>query len=65
MVEKEIREDIKKNMKTIARDEYRVRVTERAKAVAFIKSANKKRYGKLMATIREQHSFKIDVYPRT
>ena len=65
MVEKEIREDIKKNIKTIARDEYRVRVTERAKAVAFIKSANKKRYGKLMTTIREQHSFKIDVYPRT
>ena len=42
-----------------------MRVTERSKAVAFIKSTNKKRYGKLMATIREQHSFKIDVYPRT
>ena len=42
-----------------------MRVTERAKAVAFIKSANKKKYDKLLATIWEQHSFKIDVYPKT
>ena len=65
MVEKEIREDLKNNTPTKARDEYRVPVTERAKAVAFLKSANKKKYGKLLTTIREQHSFKIDVYPRT
>ena len=42
MVEIEIREDIKNNTPTKARDEYRVHVAERAKAVAFIKSANKK-----------------------
>ena len=65
MVEIEIREDIRANIKAKARNEYRVRVTERAKAMAFIKSANKKKYGKLLSTIREQHSFKIDVYPKT
>ena len=37
----------------------------KAKAVAFIKSANRKIYGKLLMSIREQHSFKIDVYPKT
>ena len=37
----------------------------KAKAVAFIKSANRKTYGKLLMSIREQHSFKIDVYPKT
>ena len=42
MVDVEIREDLKQNLKAKVRDEYRVRVTERAKAVAFIKSANKK-----------------------
>ena len=36
---------------------------DKAKAVAFIKSANKKMYGKLLPTIREQHLFKINVYP--
>ena len=65
MVEIEIREDIKNNVSKKDRDEYRMRVTERAKAMAFVKSTNKKRYGKLLATIREQHSFKIDVYPKT
>ena len=33
--------------------------------VVFLKSANMKVYGKLLNSIREQHSFKIDVYPNT
>ena len=66
MVETEIREDIKNNVTTKKdRNEYRFRVVERAKAIAFIKCANRKRYGRLLSSIRQQHSFKNDVYPRT
>ena len=65
MVENEIREDLKKEIPKVGRDVYRIRVIERAKAVVFIESANRKKYGKLLASIREQHSFKMDVYLRT
>jgi len=35
------------------------------KAIGLLKSANNKRYNKLMINIREQFAFKIDVYPKT
>ena len=64
MVEIEMREDIKNNITKKERNEYRVRVIDRPKAMLFIKSTNRKRYSKLLLGIREQHSFKNDVYPR-
>ena len=32
---------------------------------AFLKRADQQKYGKLMTSIRDQHSFKKDVYPKT
>ena len=66
MKENEIRADVKDDIPTDSSiDGYRNRVIGKAKAVAFLKSANRKTYGKLLMSIREQHSFKIDVYPKT
>ena len=65
MIEYEVEDDTKNNVKKASPKEYRTRIIEKAKAVAFIKSANRKSYGKLLSSIREQHSFKIDVYPKT
>ena len=65
MTEHEMRQDIKDIKLKLSTKDYRTRVIEKSKAVAFIKSANKKTYGKLLSTIHDQHSFKIDVYPKT
>ena len=65
MQEREIRADVKDKITDTTGEEYRSRVVGKAKAVAFLKSANRKTYGKLLMSIREQHSFKIDVYPKT
>ena len=65
MTKHEMRQDIKDNKLKLSTEDYRTRVIEKSKAVAFIKSANKKTYGKLLSTIHDQHSFKIDVYPKT
>ena len=66
MKEREIRADVKDDIPTDSTtDGYRNRVSGKAKAVAFLKSANRKTYGKLLLSICEQHSFKIDVYPKT
>ena len=65
MIEFEMQEDVKNSVDKATPKEYRMRVMEKAKAVAFIKSASRKTYGKLLNSIREQHSFKIDVYPKT
>ena len=40
-------------------------MTDRMMGVVFIKRANKVKYGKLLTAIRDQHSFNIDVYPKT
>ena len=61
IVNAEIRSDPTEDVGTASRDKYRVRVTNKAKAVAFLKCANRKTYGKLLSSIREQYSFKIDV----
>ena len=65
MMENKIREDKEKNMHKTTPEGYRNRTIEKSKAVAFIKSANKKKYGRLLTNIRDQQSFKIDVYPKT
>ena len=65
MTEQEMRQDIKDNKLKLSTKDYRTRVVEKSKAVAFIKSANKKTNGKLLSAIRDRHSFKIDVYPKT
>ena len=33
--------------------------------VAFLKRSDQQEYGRLMTSIRDQHSFKKDVYPKT
>ena len=38
-------------------------VRDKMLGTAFLKRANEKRYGKLITSIRDQHSFKRDVYP--
>ena len=64
MVKAVIRSDPTEDVGTISGDDYRTRVTDKAKAVAFLKCANRKTYGKLLSSIREQYSFKINVYPK-
>ena len=60
-----MRLDIQNNVADTNRQECRERVIDKAKPVAFLKSANRKVYGKLLASIKEQHSFKINMYPKT
>ena len=43
--------------------QYKERVTDKSKAIYLLKTACPKRYGRLMQDIRDQYSFKIDVYP--
>ena len=38
-------------------------MTDKSKAICLLKTACQKRYGRLMQNIRDQYSFKIDVYP--
>ena len=65
MMENEIREDEKNNISKTTPEGYRNRTIEKSKAVAFIKSANRKIYGRLSNNICDLQSFKIDVYPKT
>ena len=65
MVTTEVRGDSTEEASTMTNEKYRLRVTDKSKAVAFLKSANRKTYGKLLSRIRDQYSFKIDVYPKT
>ena len=45
--------------------EYSLIAKEKMLGVAFLKRADQQRYGKLMTSIRDQHSFKNDVYPES
>ena len=65
MVKAEIRSEPTEDISSTTNDELRERVTDKSKAVAFLKSANRKTYGKLLSSKREQYSFKIDMYPKT
>ena len=64
IVKAEIRSDPTEDVGTVSGDEYRTRVTDKAKAVVFLKCASRKTYGKLLSSTREQYSFKIGVYPK-
>ena len=65
MTENEIREDKEKNANKTTPEGYQNRTIGKSKTVVFIKSAKKKKYGCLQTNIRDQQSFKIDVYPKT
>ena len=45
--------------------EYSLIVNEKILGVAFLKRADQQRYSKLMTSIRDQHLFKHDVYPKS
>ena len=61
--EKEI--DMSRGITNVSDTSYKERVMQKMKAVGLLKRSNKKPYAKLMASIREQFSFKIDVFPIT
>ena len=65
MVQYEQRWDREKGIDPVSDTEYKQRVEDKSAAMAFLKSANVKKYGKLISCIREQHAFKMDVYPKT
>ena len=44
---------------------YKSIVRVKIPGVAFLKRADQQEYGRLMTSIRDQHSFKNDVYPKT
>ena len=56
-----------KNPVTINRsdEELTKAIRDMMMGVVFIKRASKEKYGKLLNTIRDQHSFNINVYPKT
>ena len=43
-------------------DLYKAHIRQKSMPVGFIKRGNKQKFGKLMAKIREQYSFGIDMY---
>ena len=43
--------------------DYLKLVRDKMMGIAFLKRSNDKRYGRLITSIRDQHSFKRDVYP--
>ena len=61
-VEKE--RDDKNGLSVKTNTEYKLIVKEKMLGVAFLKRSDQKRYGKLMTSIRDQHLFKKDVYPK-
>ena len=63
MTEKEMNKDKEKGVLLRTAAEYKKMVTDQAKAVALLRSACRKKYGRLMSNIYDQYSFKIDVYP--
>ena len=63
MAEKEMEKDKEKGASTKTVAEYKKIVSDRAKAVALLRSACRKKYSRLMSNIRDQYTFKIDVYP--
>ena len=65
MLQYETNLDIKRNVVPVSVKEYKRRIEQKSKAMCFLKGSNSKRYRKLINSIREQHSFKIYVYPKT
>ena len=57
--------DVKKGNVTKENEEYKNIVRNKMLGVACLKRANPRKYGRLMTSIRDQHSFKKDVYPKT
>ena len=56
-------QDKERGQKTLTAVQYKERVINKNKAICLLKTACSKRYGRLMQNIRDQYSFKIDVYP--
>ena len=56
--------DLKKGITAKRDEEYGEIVRGEMLGVAFLKRANQHKYSKLMTSIRDQHSFKKDVYPK-
>ena len=44
---------------------YKKVVKDKTMGVAFIKRVGQQRYAKLVTSIRDQHSFKKDIYPKS
>ena len=63
MVQHETDLDKEQKQKTLMAVQYKERVTDKNKAICLLKTACQKQYRRLMQNIRDQYSFKIDVYP--
>ena len=59
----ETERDKEQGRKTLTSVQCKERVIDKSKAICLLKTACQKRYGRLMQNIRDQYSFKIDVYP--
>ena len=66
LIEHETKKD-QDQLSSVRRSEEQIKkdVKEKMMGLMVIKRANKLKYGKLLTTIRDQHSFGIDVYPKT
>ena len=65
LVNLEKEKDVKEGVAARQEEEYRGIVRGKMLGVAFLKRANQHKYNKLMTSIRDQHSFKKDVYPKS
>ena len=65
LIKMEREKDIEKGLTGKSDVEYKKVVQDKMLGVAFIKRANDKVYNKLITSIRDQHSFKKDVYPKS
>ena len=63
LAQHETDQDKEHGRKTLTAIQYKERVIDKNKAIRLLKTACQKRYGRLMQNIRDQYSFKIDVYP--
>ena len=57
--------DVKKEKITKKDEDYKSIVRDKTLGVGLLKRANQHKYGKLMTSIRDQHSFKKDVYSKS
>ena len=58
-------QDIKNSVTAKTNEEYKEIVKQKAMGVGILKSADYNRYGPLLTSIRDQHGYGIDVYPKT
>ena len=65
LVKIEREKDVEKGLTGKSDVDYKKVVREKMLGIVFIKRANDKVYTKLITSIRDQHSFKKDVYPKS